>query len=283
MKTMNLKIRSTAVGKRKLTPVAGNRKLVNGDFTIKSNVPRNRATGDGIDEQTYWNFDFSSDINWNNFALDGEITSAKLILTTSPKRSDLRTDEIRINYGRLPNLDPTVIRSVPVGKTKTVTMELLNSGYTSAQILNVLKKKKGVIPMLYQDDSIISYAELIICQRVKTCGCKKLYVEAVSEDTIAAPGNTRPNYLLVSVTDADGNPITDLKKKNFKVDPLIVGPGGSLVDITRVQHSSRIDGFYFVDLKPIKRRKWKKGVYVFAVAVSSKGRKGQNLCSVLMD
>lgn len=280
---MNLKIKSAAIGSSVLTPVPGNQVIVNGNFTVTSNVPTNIRTGDGIDERTEWNFDFKTNLNWGYYSSDSVITSCKLTLTLSPKRSDLRTDIIKINYGPLSTLDPSLIRAVPVGETRTIEMEMLTMGYTSDEILSVLNNNNGVIPMLYHDDSIISYAELEICQDVSPCGCKKLCVEAVSEDGIANPGNRRPNYLLISVTDADGNPLTNLDKNNFKVDPMIVGPGGSLVDITRVQHSSRIDGFYFVDLKPIKKRTWKAGVYVFAVAVNSKGKRGQNLASVLMD
>ncbi|GAA4273931.1 hypothetical protein U6A24_01675 [Aquimarina gracilis] len=46
-----------------------------------------------------------------------------------------------------------------------------------------------------------------------------------------------------------GQPVTNLKESNFKVDPLIVGPG----------------------------------VYVFVVAVNDNGKKDQTLTSVLID
>lgn len=61
-----------------------------------------------------------------------------------------------------------------------------------------------------------------------------LNVVALSEDTITAPGNRNANYVTVSVTKGDGTPVLGLAKPNFKVDPMIVGPGGALVDITRV-------------------------------------------------
>ena len=35
----------------------------------------------------------------------------------------------------------------------------------------------------------------------------RLIVTAFSEDTIAAPGNRQPNYLVASVTDANGLPV----------------------------------------------------------------------------
>jgi hypothetical protein len=109
-----------------------------------------------------------------------------------------------------------------------------------------------------------------------------LYVVASSEDAIAAPGNRQPNYLVVSVTDAQGNPKAGLAAANFHVDPMIVGPGGALVNITSVS-PGRLPGFYFIDLVPIRTETWKAGVYIFAVAVTSGVDRGQTLTSVLMD
>ena len=113
----------------------------------------------------------------------------------------------------------------------------------------------------------------------------RLIVSALSEDTIAAPGNAQPNYITVSVSDVStGGPVSGLTAANFKVDPMIVGPGGSLVDIASAYESTRIPGFYFVNVVPMKTQTWKSGVYIFAVAVTSKGGdKGQALCSVQMD
>jgi hypothetical protein len=110
----------------------------------------------------------------------------------------------------------------------------------------------------------------------------RLIVTAFSEDTIAAPGNRRPNYIVISVTDACGVPITGLGVSNFKVDPMIVGPGGALVNITGVT-PGRLPGFYHINVVPIRQETWKKGVYIFAVAVEIGTSKGQTLATVLMD
>jgi hypothetical protein len=110
----------------------------------------------------------------------------------------------------------------------------------------------------------------------------RLIVVPLSEDSIAAPGNRRPNYITVSVTDANGSPVTGLVRTNFKVDPMIVGPGGALVNITSVT-AGRLPGFYFVDVVPINAETWKAGGYIFAVAVERGSDKGQTLASVLMD
>ncbi|MBL8221826.1 MAG: hypothetical protein JNL62_21495, partial [Bryobacterales bacterium] len=96
----------------------------------------------------------------------------------------------------------------------------------------------------------------------------RLIVVAFSEDTIAAPGNRQPNYIVVSVTDVDGEPVTGLGVGNFKVDPMIVGPGGALVDIKSVT-PGRLPGFYHINVVPIRTETWKKGVYIFAVAVET--------------
>jgi hypothetical protein len=110
----------------------------------------------------------------------------------------------------------------------------------------------------------------------------RLILTALSEDAIAAPGNRQPNYIVCSVTDANGEPTTGLGAANFKVDPMIVGPGGALVNITRVA-GGRLPGFYFVDVVPIRTETWKSGVYLFAIAVERGADKGQTLTSVLMD
>lgn len=110
----------------------------------------------------------------------------------------------------------------------------------------------------------------------------RLIVAAFSEDTIAAPGNRQPNYLVVSVSDANGAPVAGLSAANFKVDPMIVGPGGALVNITGV-NAGRLPGFYHVNVLPINTQTWKAGVYIFAVAIERGGDKGQALATVLMD
>ena len=109
-----------------------------------------------------------------------------------------------------------------------------------------------------------------------------LLVQAQSEDTIAAPGNRQPNYICVSVTDAAGIPVTGLAPANFKIDPLIVGPGGALVNITSAS-PVRLPGTYIIQVVPINTETWKAGVYIFAVAVTRGSDQGQTLCSVNMD
>jgi hypothetical protein len=107
-------------------------------------------------------------------------------------------------------------------------------------------------------------------------------VQAFSEDTIAAPGNRQPNYIVASVTDANGVPVTGLVAANFKVQPLIVGPGGALVNIVNA-YAGIFPGFYHINVVPINTQTWKAGVYIFAVVVERGADKGQALATVLMD
>ena len=110
----------------------------------------------------------------------------------------------------------------------------------------------------------------------------RLIVTAFSEDGIAAPGNRLSNCVIVSVTDIDGAPVAGLGVPNFKVNPVIVAPTGTLVNITGVE-SVRLPGFYLINVVPIGTAVWKAGVYIFAVAVERGSDKGQTLATVLMD
>ncbi|NTU52217.1 MAG: hypothetical protein HGA97_00655 [Chlorobiaceae bacterium] len=110
----------------------------------------------------------------------------------------------------------------------------------------------------------------------------RLIVSALSEDTVAAPGNRKPNYITVSVTDSNGVPVIGLGSGHFKVDPMIVGAGGALVNITSVI-SGRLSGFYLIQVVPINTETWKAGVYIFCIAVTRGIDQGQTLAQVLMD
>ncbi len=110
----------------------------------------------------------------------------------------------------------------------------------------------------------------------------RLIITALSEDTVASPGNRLSNYICVSVTDTQGNPIESLKAENFKVDLMIAAPGGATVKISSF-FPGRLPGFYYLNVVPAESGTWKLGVYIFAVAVEKAGDKGQTLASVLMD
>ena len=73
-----------------------------------------------------------------------------------------------------------------------------------------------------------------------------------------------------------------LVASNFEVDPLIVGPGGALVNIVRVS-PGKLAKFYLLNVLPIRTETWKSGVYIFCVAVKRASDQGQTLATVLMD
>lgn len=110
----------------------------------------------------------------------------------------------------------------------------------------------------------------------------RLVVEAEAEDTIAKSGNKRPCYVVVSVTDAAGIPITGLKAANFSVQVQIVGPGGALVKMTSVS-AGHAPGVYITRVVPIKKLAWKAGVYIFSATVTRGVDKGQALARCRMD
>ncbi len=109
-----------------------------------------------------------------------------------------------------------------------------------------------------------------------------LLLTALSEDSIASPGNRQPNYIVAAVSESNGTPVTGLTANNFKVDPCIVGPGGALVNITSVV-PVRLSGTYIIQVVPIRTETWKPGGYIFAVSVNRGADQGLTLCSVLMD
>lgn len=110
----------------------------------------------------------------------------------------------------------------------------------------------------------------------------RLIVMASSEDTVAAPGNRLSNYIAVSITDLKGEPVSGLNANNFKVDSMIVAPGGTHVEISTA-FEGRLPGFYYVNVVPVQMETWKHGVHVFAIAVQRGLDKGQTLVAVHLD
>lgn len=129
----------------------------NGDFQIIANSETVPLVGDGIDEYTLWNFDFSGDPDYGAFSLYDTLAAANLTLTLTPKDSLITTDSIGID-GLLHIFDP--IQSLPVGVTSTITIDLLFY-YDSDEILgSLIGGDIGMIPMKYQDDAVLSFAQL---------------------------------------------------------------------------------------------------------------------------
>jgi hypothetical protein len=110
-----------------------------------------------------------------------------------------------------------------------------------------------------------------------------LHLKAIAEDTIAAPSNANDSYIVVSVTDVNGNAVTALAMANFALGSPIVGPGGSLSHINSVGPGGGVPGVYIMRIGPLAGQTWKSGVYIWSVAVTSGANRGQTLCTTLMD
>jgi hypothetical protein len=108
-----------------------------------------------------------------------------------------------------------------------------------------------------------------------------LSIRAFAEETMAGSGNRQPTFIVVSVTDAAGAPVGGLGAVNFKLDPIIPGPGAAPVDIDRVMQAS-LPGVYQIQIVPKVPERWKAGAYVLAITVEQAAEEGQTLATVLV-
>lgn len=170
---MTRNIKATAIGSPYPSTVEGG-SVVNEDFLISPNrilidgkVIKTGSGGDGIDEETSWIFYFSEDPNFSLFSLLGTIISATLTLTLTPKHEGISTDFFWIDT--LPiifinTIIPDIEKNPRLNTTITITVNLLNT-YSSSDIMRVLANSlTGRIPMHYNDDAIISFAQLELSQ-----------------------------------------------------------------------------------------------------------------------
>ncbi|HEU4881254.1 MAG TPA: hypothetical protein VFT45_03385 [Longimicrobium sp.] len=105
-----------------------------------------------------------------------------------------------------------------------------------------------------------------------------LIVNALGNERIADPGDRDESSILLSVTDATGQPVIGLQPADVRVDAMIVAAGGALVNVVRLWPGS-LPGFYRVDLVPTGAFTWRAGEYDIAVAVTQGANKGQALAS----
>lgn len=153
-------------------------------------------TGDGRDEETNWTFYFNEDPNFSLFSPSPlqPLTSALLTLTLKPARDaigGLNTDKFWIEtlpvidlvdalknvfpsltFDRVPDIDtdPNQITNrnidsvLLLDQATTITFNLLDH-YKPEGILNTLfSSLQGRITMRYNDDAIISFAQLDLTQ-----------------------------------------------------------------------------------------------------------------------
>ncbi len=162
--------------------------LRNGDFLISPHGGCTAGscpdTGDGIDEDTSWTFDFNGDPSFPFFSPLAPLSSALLTLTLAPKDGLIKTDFVRIET--LSRIEDPAIRTLSVGVTRTIDLELLRF-YSSEDILGILSGS-GTIPMFYADDAIVFFAQLKLTQKAPALQYSAKFICGKSDGEIMAPG-----------------------------------------------------------------------------------------------
>ena len=101
---------------------------------------------------------------------------------------------------------------------------------------------------------------------------------------IAAVGNSDPILLVVSVTDADGVPVSGLAATDFSIDAQVVAPFGSQVEIAAAGAGQH--GDYLLRVVPVTYQgtqyTWALGRYIFFLAVTRGVDQGQTVCAVFV-
>jgi hypothetical protein len=172
--------------------------VVNGGFLIKRTGGNNATLGDGVDEQTTWAFDFTSDLAWETFPTSKPLESARLTITLTPKSPAVFQDIIRVQG--LADINAPQIQGLSSNTTSTVELELLDF-YSSAEVLGILTSAdEGHLPMFFADDAIVSSAELTLVSDVTSSGDEEgPVVDALCPGAI--PGQNEASQIL-DVTSA---------------------------------------------------------------------------------
>jgi hypothetical protein len=101
---------------------------------------------------------------------------------------------------------------------------------------------------------------------------------------VASPGNSDPLYLVVSVTDTGGVPVSGLTAADFTIDAKIVAAGGAQVEIASAGGGQH--GDYLLDVVPVTfqgtQYTWTLGRYIFLLAVTRGADQGQTLSAVFV-
>ncbi|MDQ4027579.1 MAG: hypothetical protein M3214_05940 [Actinomycetota bacterium] len=110
----------------------------------------------------------------------------------------------------------------------------------------------------------------------------RLAVRAEAEDTLASPGNSEPCYIALSITTGAGEPVSGLSAADFRVEAIVLAPGGALVGISEVS-ARALPGFYLMRIAPNEPNTWRAGVYIFGLLVETENAQGQALAKVSLD
>jgi len=154
--SLNMTISDTATGSSS-PPITTSSPLGNGDFLITTVEPDTfPEVGDGINDHTSWRFIFTSDPDYTRFTTSRQLSSALLTLTLTV--NDIRIDTDSVNIMGLSAISIGAYE-LALGATTTLQIELLDF-YKSSDILDIFNSNGGRIPMFYQDDAIVSFAQL---------------------------------------------------------------------------------------------------------------------------
>ncbi len=145
-----------------------NQKVVNGDFTITHSIFDSghvQPLGDGNNEFTTWQFDFSKNANFTSFNLAAPLTQAVFTLTLTKLGDITNNDGIGpYNFPSTSSPWPVEINNQSYGVTDTVTFDLLKY-FTSNELLGAISLSGpdfGEMPFFYADDAIISFSQLTL-------------------------------------------------------------------------------------------------------------------------
>jgi PEP-CTERM motif len=150
---------STAIGNTDIPSISDpNRQFLNnGDFLIQRMNPGIGNLGDGRNEKTWWDFDFSDTLT----SITDTLSSAFLSLTLTPEFGS-NNDGVRVR-GNLYGFDfiSEPFANLTSGQTQTVEINLFDY-YSPTQLISYFNDRGGRFKMEYRDDALVSRAELTL-------------------------------------------------------------------------------------------------------------------------
>lgn len=157
--TISAQVSGSSTPPRIPNPSAEDFIVINGDFRILLGAGTNVALGDGINEVTVWDFDFSRDPQFEHFPTTTPLGSALLTITLTPKSLMFTSDILR--FGTLPMINPAIYTELPQDSQSNVQLELLDF-YSSEGILEALTSGQGRVTGVSASNAIVSSAELVL-------------------------------------------------------------------------------------------------------------------------
>ena len=137
-------------------PPIANDHVINGDFYIEDHCAENDIAGNGVDEDTSWVFDLTSDSDYSSELRLTDLQQATLMLKLEPKEKLITTDIVEITGI---TITTPFIQSLPVNMISIVEIDLLD--YVSqSELIRVLNSTEGELQITYRDDAIISQSSI---------------------------------------------------------------------------------------------------------------------------